>query len=470
MLPFFRWPLALLLSLTTVTALSGPGYPSSKITIPLSRRSPTPQGFANDDGAWAAELGRRLHHKYNPTSAHSKRDGGFNLIVNQGSDTSYFGTVGIGTPPVYYNVILDTGSSDLWVVSMDCKQGCGSSPGYNPSASSTSKHIGTSFNITYGSGTAAGTLGSDVVRMAGFSLADQVFASCDVVSNGLIATPVSGLLGLAWQPLATSKAVPFWQSLASTWDSPVMSFTLTRFTDVAGASQLEPGGIFTMGYLNETLYTGDIEYTSLANSGTYWLIPLTTVNVQGSQVWHGSAQAAIDSGTSLIGGPSDQIAAIFSQIPGSSKGTGNYEGYYLYPCNTTVTVSLAFGGGQNWSIDPNDFLFETINAATCVGAFFILDPASSNLPAWVIGDTFLKNVMSVFRYDPPSVGFATLSSTATTFATDTVPSPTVDASAPKATAKKSDALALLSSLQRARWAALLTGALTSAVIYGFDLA
>lgn len=27
---------------------------------------------------------------------------------------------------------------------------------------------------------------------------------------------------------------------------------------------------------------------------------------------------------------------------------------------------------------------------------------------WVVGDTFLKNVYSVYRYDPPAVGFATL--------------------------------------------------------------
>lgn len=49
----------------------------------------------------------------------------------------------------------------------------------------------------------------------------------------------------------------------------------TRFVGVAGAADVEPGGVFTMGYLNSSLYTGNIEYTNLAGSGTYWLIPMT---------------------------------------------------------------------------------------------------------------------------------------------------------------------------------------------------
>jgi cathepsin D len=69
-----------------------------------------------------------------------------------------------------------------------------------------------------------------------------------------------------------------------------------------------------------------------------------------------------------------------------------------------------------------------VSGNMCIGAFFEL---GSSTPAWIIGDTFLvslrgspfwstriltfslqKNVYSVFRYNPPSVGFAELSATA----------------------------------------------------------
>ena len=67
--------------------------------------------------------------------------------------------------------------------------------------------------------------------MAGFSVSNQVFAAVDQISSGLLTSPVSGLLGLAWQAIAASGATPFWQTLASssgTWTDPVMSFQLTR--------------------------------------------------------------------------------------------------------------------------------------------------------------------------------------------------------------------------------------------------
>lgn len=111
-----------------------------------------------------------------------------------------------------------------------CKTGCESTPVFDASSSSSFTNESTPFDITYGSGKAAGSLGSDVVQMAGFSVKNQVFAVCDKVSNGLLESPVSGLLGLGFQTIAASGALPFWQALVSNgaWDSPVMAFFLTR--------------------------------------------------------------------------------------------------------------------------------------------------------------------------------------------------------------------------------------------------
>ncbi|KAI6126192.1 hypothetical protein EDD16DRAFT_1516966, partial [Pisolithus croceorrhizus] len=81
-----------------------------------------------------------------------------------------------------------------------------------------------------------------------------------------------------------------------------------------------------------------------------------------------SAYAAIDTGTTLVGGPSSAIQNIFAQIPGSQPGTGSWAGYYSYPCSTEVNVAISFGG-----------------------------------PSWS------KNVYSVFSYNPAAVGFAQLS-------------------------------------------------------------
>jgi hypothetical protein len=65
-------------------------------------------------------------------------------------------------------------------------------------------------------------------------------------------------------------------------------------------------------------------------------------------------------------------------------------------CNTSVSVSLSFGGGQLWTINPEDFDAGAIDQRgdTCLGALFDLSADSSIQnnglnPSWIIGDTFL---------------------------------------------------------------------------------
>ncbi|KAG8735154.1 hypothetical protein FRC12_018197 [Ceratobasidium sp. 428] len=204
-----------------------------------------------------------------------------------------------------------------------------------------------------------------------------------------------------------------WETLArgTQFTEPVMSFFLTRFINVEGAGTQEPGGEFMMGGTNPDLYTGDIDYVNIPNNQeSYWLIPLTGLGVNGVNVISGIVNAAIDTGTTLVGGPPDAIAAIFAQIPNSQPGSGDLQGYYIYPCSTAVSITMTFSS-RTWTIDPADFLLMRASSTMCVGAFFSLN-LSGSAPQWIVGDTFLKNVYSVYRYNPPSVGFANLSSNA----------------------------------------------------------
>lgn len=338
-------------------------------------------------------------------------------MVNQGLDTNFYGSLAVGTPPYPFDVILDTGSSDMWIASSACHSTCAGTGNFDSTKSSTFKNTNKSFSVTYNKGYAEGTMGQDVVQMAGFTISDQEFGVVTTTAANFLQNPVTGIFGLAWQSLAVSGAMPFWQALASKgqWSQPLMAFQLTRFVNDSQAGKLEPGGSFTMGYTNESLYTGTIDYRDLPNGqASYWLQPITSMTVQGKSISlpNGSASyAIIDTGTTLVAGPAAGIAAIYAQIPGSQPGTGSWEGFYSYPCNTAVVVEISFGG-PNWSVSPGDFAFTSTGTSNeCYGAFYAI-PTSGSTPSWIIGDTFLKNVYSVFRYDPPSVGFAALSETA----------------------------------------------------------
>lgn len=427
------------LSVALALSLSWPVFAAPQVkssagqVMSLKRRSPSDRTI-EEWGVWAKNHKAGLEAKYGAGQP-QKRSTGTNLITNQNSDSSYFGSLAIGTPAVSFDVILDTGSADLWVAGTTCQTGCENVPTFDPTASTSFQNQSTTFSITYGSGQASGALAKDVVQMAGFSVTNQVFAVCDQISSGLLSNPVSGLLGLGFQTIASSKATPLWQTLVSNgaWTDPVMAFYLTRYINQSNADSLEFGGSFTMGFANTSLYTGEIDYISLPTTGSYWILPLSTLTVQGTQVSlpSGSASyAAIDTGTTLVGGPSQYIAEIFAQIPGSAPGTGNFQSYYTYPCSTSVSVQLSFGG-KSWSISPQDFQLSQLTKELCLGAFFELSTGGS-APSWIVGDTFLKNVYSVFRYSPASVGFAQLSDFALANSgstTESVPSATIGSAA-----------------------------------------
>ncbi|OSX65756.1 hypothetical protein POSPLADRAFT_1177255 [Postia placenta MAD-698-R-SB12] len=346
-----------------------------------------------------------------------------NLLTNQGADTGFFGSLAVGTPPVSFDVILDTGSSDLWLATDSTTSSflSGFPSGiatYVPSASSTFHSLNTTFSITYGSGAAAGALAQDTVRFAGFAHPNQTFATVDQITSSVLTAPVAGLLGLAWQPLAQSGAMPLWETLAngSALSEPVFAVQLTRFRNATSSNSLEPGGTFTLGGTNASLYEGAIDWQGIpGGKATYWLQELTGLTMQGNEValpLGPASYAAIDTGTTLVAGPEDAIAALYDQIPGSAPGTGDLSSFYTYPCSTDISLTLRFGNSNvDWPVSAGDFAFATTSedGETCLGAFVATDTTGTTAPPWILGDTFLKNVYSVFRYSPPSVGFAQLS-------------------------------------------------------------
>ncbi|KAK4056162.1 hypothetical protein OIO90_002893 [Microbotryomycetes sp. JL221] len=339
-------------------------------------------------------------------------------VMNFEADLAYYAPIGIGVPPQYMNVILDTGSADLWVASTECSSstGCANMPLFNSTASNSSIDMNTSFGVRYGSGSASGDLFQDYIGFAGYNVSRQGFALVDTVSSDLITGNISGLMGLGWQPLAASGVVPFWQNLfqAGVLLFPGFAFSLSRFVNVSNANLVEPGGQLSVGYLNMSLYQGDIHYVDIPNGmQSYWVIPMNAIAINGTNVTQIEQMVAIDTGTTLIGGPTDVVSSLYQQIPGALPATGDFTGYYSYPCNSSVNVTLTFGGAH-FNMTPDDFNLGPFgsnnNVSTCLGAFFDLRLNANSRISWVIGAAFLKNVFSVFRADPPSVGFALLAS------------------------------------------------------------
>ncbi|KAJ7028583.1 aspartyl protease [Mycena alexandri] len=413
-------PLAILLILPAFS-LADPTH------IPLTRRA---GNWATHTNHLAAADFARARYGFggaalNTTKRMQRRGGSAQGLpfVNQEGDSSYFGTVTIGTPCMQGpNIFLDTGSSDLWLADSACNNCDRSTPVYKPDTSTSfvqKSQVAT--QISYGSGMVAGFVSSESVSMGNFSLTNQGFLSVEQTSEGLLSGSVSGIMGLAFVAISSTQTTPFWQGLisASQLEEPLMAFWLTRFRGGNNVQEEEPGGAFTLGGTNSSLFQGDIEFINMAGPSTPHVLAAGWITVQGKTVnvaTGDAALAAIDTGTTLIGGPTADVDAIWAAIPGSSKVGPTMPGYFQFPCTTTISISIAFGG-KLWPIDPADMNLgpgQGTARSMCLGGLFDLTlgsniEANSGNPTWVVGDTFLKNVYSVFRQNPLSVGFAQLS-------------------------------------------------------------
>ena len=78
-------------------------------------------------------------------------------------------------------------------------------------------------------------------------------------------------------------------------------------------------------------------------------------------------------------------------------------------------------GGLSYEISTADMNLGRFSTQSdmCTGAFFQMDMSSQSPISWIVGASFLKNVYSVYRYEPTAIGFAALSGQSSTVSNGT---------------------------------------------------
>jgi saccharopepsin len=271
-----------------------------------------------------------------------------------------FSEITIGTPPQEFKVVLDTGSSNLWVPSSECGSiACYLHTKYDSSSSSTYKKNGSSFEIHYGSGSLTGYVSQDHVSIGDLKIKDQVFAEATEEPGLAFAFGrFDGILGLGYDTISVNKIVPPFYSLINQGllDDPVFAFYLGD----GDASESEA----VFGGVDKSHYSGELIKIPLRRKA-YWEVDFNSISFGDATAELDNTGIILDTGTSLIALP-QTLADLLNKEMGAKKG---YNGQYTVECDKRdslpdVTFNLA---GHDFSITAYDYILEV--QGSCISTF-----------------------------------------------------------------------------------------------------
>ncbi|XP_043372756.1 pepsin A-like, partial [Dermochelys coriacea] len=320
-------------------------------------------------------------HPYNPASKY------FPSLANKFAseplanymDIEYYGTISIGTPAQEFSVLFDTGSSNLWVPSVYCSStACRNHNKFNPSHSSTYQATGQSLSIQYGTGSMTGVLGYDTVQVGDIVDTNQIFGLSETEPGfTFYYAPFDGILGLAFPSISSSGATPVFDNMMNE------GLVSQDLFSVYLSSNGQTGSFVMFGGIDSSYYSGSLNWIPLS-SDTYWQITMDSVTMNGETIaCSGGCQAIIDTGTSLLAGPSSGISNINSNI-GASDGTISCSAVSSLP-NIIFTIN-----GIEFPLPASAYI--TDESGYCNSGFESIDVGG----LWILGDVFIRQYYVVF--------------------------------------------------------------------------
>jgi len=344
-----------------------------------------------------------------------------NSLVRRGNDSipvantlnaEYISNITLGGRTI--PVLLDTGSSDLWVT--------GDVPG--------TKDLGQPEKLVYAVGTATGNISTSDFALGMYTVKDQAYLrvqdtstfSMDIQSQGFL-----GLMGLGPNTGskisdkiadATGDSVLNRIFSANNFTSNYITMLLNRqndpnqqWTGQMTVSEVLPqyGNITSMRNLTvdkvHRLTNADQHWQMLTDSngvigpdGNSILVDSFVPSAPTNQL-----VAVIDSGYTLPQVPRTMSDAIYGRVPGAAYDTTN--GYWTVPCDSLVNLTFIFGGVEIFvhplDVVMSEFNYKDANGNTqCVGSFQPITSAFSLLGEYdiILGMAFLRNTYTYIDF------------------------------------------------------------------------
>uniref|UniRef100_A0A0N4ZQC3 Peptidase A1 domain-containing protein n=1 Tax=Parastrongyloides trichosuri TaxID=131310 RepID=A0A0N4ZQC3_PARTI len=374
-------------------------------------------------------------------------------------DMIYLANISIGTPPQNFKVVLDTGSSNLWVPDTRCTYTlppmkndyiplfknlpqcpeicnvidyhncphlcdpgcckeqykkiltniftlmdnnhadnlCKSKSRFDSKKSLTYINTNSTFEIKYGSGSASGVDGNDIVCFSNTTLCipNQGFGQATSLAQFFSNTPIDGILGLAFQSIAVNNITPpFINSFnLGLIDKPI-------FTVFMGHYKLkEKGGFFTYGDVDIINCGPVISYEPLTSS-TYWEFKLKGVKFD---TFTNSRPSSVisDTGTSLISGPKGIVEIIADKV--GAKFDYNLQ-TWIVNCDYDGPSIFFTIGSNDYEVKTSNYILP-ISDEICEFGLFSFE-GNGLTPNWILGDPFIRSYCQIHNILDKTIGFA----------------------------------------------------------------
>ncbi|WKY12986.1 hypothetical protein Q1695_004086 [Nippostrongylus brasiliensis] len=367
--------------------------------------------------------------------------GPFQQRVDDYDDAEYLGNITIGTPEQEFRVVLDTGSANLWVPDVSCGGGgrgggcesaackigflcpymcedqsccsndvylrgrtnnaCDGKDSFDASKSKTYRKDGRKWSIQYGTGSASGFLGMDVVRFGSpgtdqLVVPNTVFGQATYLAPFFAGQAIDGILGLAFTSIAVKGVTPPFINAINQGlvDQPIFTVFMKHFSDNVNVD----GGVYTYGGLDTENCGPVIAYQPLS-SATYWQFTMSGVR-SGRFNLQKNYQVISDTGTSFIGAPYNAAQGIARAV-GAQFDQENQ--VYFIDCDANPSVDLIIGG-RAYTLSGRNLVVPAGNGY-CLLPIFGMNGGGFG-PAWILGDPFIRQYCNVHDVAQQRIGFA----------------------------------------------------------------
>uniref|UniRef100_A0A4W2BSY7 Peptidase A1 domain-containing protein n=1 Tax=Bos indicus x Bos taurus TaxID=30522 RepID=A0A4W2BSY7_BOBOX len=310
-------------------------------------------------------------------------------------DLVYVGRITIGTPPQEFQVVFDTGSSDLWVPSDFCTSpACSTHVRFRHLQSSTFRPTNKTFRITYGSGRMKGVVAHDTVRIGDLVSTDQPFG-LSTAEYGFKDMPFDGVLGLNYPNISSSGAIPIFDKLKNQGaiSEPVFAFYFSK--------DKREGSVVMFGGVDHRYYKGELKWVPLIQAGG-WIVHMDRISFERKVIaCSGGCEALVDTGAPLIDGPKPLVDNIQKLIGATPRGSKHY-----VSCSVVNTLpSIIFTiNGINYPVPARAYILKD-SESHCYTAFKE-NTVRTSRETWILGDVFLRLYFSVFDRGNDRIGLA----------------------------------------------------------------